>query len=120
MTGRPYLGGLGYLSGQGPGGSAVPAVAAAAATQQQSFIIGSFGGAIYITNQLDVEDTPLYDTFAPAAGSTMQGGVGANSQLFTNVGFNAGKNYAQTNMQEPQKLPAPEAFSIFGIRLGLE
>jgi len=65
-----------------------------------------------------VEDTPLYDTFQPAAGSTMQGGVGANSQLFTNVGFNAGKNYAQTNMQEPQKLPAPEAFSIFGIRLG--
>ena len=33
-----------------------------AITSQQQFIINSFKGQIYISNQLDVQDTPVYDT----------------------------------------------------------
>jgi hypothetical protein len=36
--------------------------AAAAMTQQQMFIIQSFRGQMYISDELDVQDTPIYDT----------------------------------------------------------
>lgn len=89
--------------------------AVAAITQQQQFIINSFKGQIYISNQLDVQDTPVYDTITFAANGTMNQ---QNSYFFTNVGPSAGKTTAQTNMSQQQKLDAPEAFSVFGIRLG--
>lgn len=86
-----------------------------AITQQQQFIINSFKGQIYISNQLDVQDTPVYDTITYAAGGTINT---PNSQFFTNVESNSGKTYAQTNMTQNGKLDAPEAFSVFGVRLG--
>jgi hypothetical protein len=89
--------------------------AVAAITQQQQFIINSFKGQIYISNQLDVEDTPVYDTLTYSAGGTINT---PNSQLFTNVESNSGKTYAQTNMTQNGKLDAPEAFSVFGVRVG--
>jgi hypothetical protein len=89
--------------------------AVAAITQQQQFIINSFKGQIYISNQLDVEDTPVYDTITIAASGTLNT---PNSQFFTNVESNSGKTYAQTNMTQNGKLDAPEAFSVFGVRLG--
>jgi hypothetical protein len=89
--------------------------AVAAITQQQQFIINSFKGQIYISNQLDVEDTPVYDTITFAASGTVNT---PNSQFFTNVESNSGKTYAQTNMTQNGKLDAPEAFSVFGVRLG--
>ena len=89
--------------------------AAAAITQQQQFIINSFKGQIYISNQLDVEDTPVYDTITYPASGTINT---PNSQFFTNVESNSGKTYAQTNMTQNGKLDAPEAFSVFGVRLG--
>lgn len=89
--------------------------AAAAITQQQQFIINSFKGQIYISNQLDVQDTPVYDTITYAAGGTINT---PNSQWFTNVESNSGKTYAQTNMTQNGKLDAPEAFAVFGVRLG--
>ena len=88
--------------------------AAAAITQQQQFIINSFKGQIYISNQLDVEDTPVYDTITYPASGTINT---PNSQFFTNVESNSGKTYAQTNMTQNGKLDAPEAFSVFGVRL---
>ena len=88
--------------------------AAAAITQQQQFIINSFKGQIYISNQLDVQDTPVYDTTTFAAGGTINT---PNSQWFTNVESNSGKTYAQTNMTQNGKLDAPEAFAVFGVRL---
>ncbi len=91
------------------------AQAAAAVTAQQQFIINSFKGTIYVSNTLDVEDTPLYDTITYSAGQTV---TITNSHFFTNVGSNAGKTDAQTNMTRSQELPAPEAFAVFGIRLG--
>jgi hypothetical protein len=90
--------------------------AVAAITQQQQFIINSFKGQIYISNQLDVQDTPVYDTITYAASGTINT---PNSQLFTNVQSNSGKTYAQTNMTQNGKLDAPEAFSVFGVRVGM-
>jgi hypothetical protein len=87
--------------------------AAAAITAQQQFIINSFRGQIYISNQLDVEDTPVYDTVTYTAG----GGITqTNASWFTNVEGNSGKTYAQTNMDTNGRLDAPEAFSVFGVR----
>jgi hypothetical protein len=91
--------------------------AVAAITAQQQFIINSFRGQIYISNQLDVEDTPLYDTITYTAGQSITGNQGGNSSWFTNVENNSGKTLAQTNMTQNGKLDAPKAFSVFGIRL---
>lgn len=100
--------------------SQVMAVQAASATaaisSQQQFIINSFKGQIYISNQLDVQDTPVYDTITYAASATINT---PNSQWFSNVvQATSGKTYAQTNMQQAQKLDAPEAFAVFGVRVG--
>lgn len=89
--------------------------AVAAITAQQQFIINSFKGQIYISNQLDVQDTPVYDTITYAASGTINT---PNSSFYTNVESNSGKTVAQTNMTENSKLAAPEAFSVFGVRLG--
>jgi hypothetical protein len=96
-------------------GAVLATLAQQAVTAQQSFIINNFRGQIYISDQLDVEDTPLYDTFTATAGFTM---TTDNSKLFANVELGSGKTAAQTNMTENRQLPAPEAFSVFGIRLG--
>ena len=94
-----------------------PNAQAAAVTQavnaQRTFIQNSFQGQIIISDQMDVQDTPVYDTVTYAAGATL---TTTNSQFFTNVGSQSSKNYVQTNMTQPQKLTAPEAFSVFGIR----
>lgn len=87
--------------------------AVAAITAQQQFIINSFRGQIYISNQLDVEDTPVYDTVTYTAGQTI---TQINASWFTNVEGPSGKGFAQTNMDTNGRLDAPEAFSVFGVR----
>jgi hypothetical protein len=89
------------------------AMAVSAISAQRQFISDSFRGQIYISDQLDVQDTPVYDTVTYAAGATI---TTPNSQFFTNVGSQSGKSYVQTNMTQSQKLIAPEAFSVFGVR----
>lgn len=91
------------------------ATAVQAITQQQQFIINSFKGQIYVSNTLDVQDTPVYDTITYTAGATINT---INSSFFTNVENGSGKSPAQTNMTQNSKLDAPEAFSVFGIRVG--
>jgi len=91
------------------------ATAVQAITQQQQFIVNSFKGQIYISNQLDVQDTPVYDTVTYAPSGTVNK---TSSFFFTNVGPQSGKTVAQTNMSQTQKLDAPEAFSVFAVRLG--
>ena len=86
-----------------------------AISMQQQFIIESFRGQIYISNELDVQDTPIYDTDTYTAGQTINQ---QNSAFFSNVESGAGKTFAQTNLSENRRLAAPEAFSVFGIRLG--
>jgi len=80
---------------------------------QQQMIVDSFNSQIYVSNTMDVQNAPLYDTVTIAANNTLSLTTGI---LFTNVGANSNKNYSQTNLQQSQKLPAPQAFSIFGLR----
>lgn len=87
-------------------------------TAQQDMIVNAFNSQVYIQDRMDVQHTPLYDTlrFTPAGGvnpvlNTLTG------NWFTNVGPASGKTLAETNMNQQQKLPAPEAFSVYGMRL---
>ena len=79
-------------------------------TPQQQYILSEFNGQTYEPNRMDVQDTPLYDTVAIAAGGTL---TTAASYLFTNI---QGKTPAQTNMKGSQRLNAPEAFTIKSYR----
>lgn len=81
---------------------------------QQQMIVDAFQSAVYVDNRMDVQHTPLYDTVTIAAGASL---TTLASAFFTNVGPASSKTLAQTNMTQSQRLPAPEAFSIFGIRL---
>lgn len=97
-----------------------PAPSAPATPQlsaQQQFILQSFNSETYVSNRMDIQDTPLYDTFQLAAGATLNS---LTSSLFSQVGPQSGKTYAQTNMTQPQKLAAPEAFAIFGFSIYLQ
>lgn len=85
-----------------------------ALTQQQSYIINAFRGQIYISDQLDVQDTPLYDTITKTAGQS----ISNTDRWWANVANNSGKTTAQTNMTENSLLPAPEAFAVFSVKLG--
>jgi hypothetical protein len=82
-----------------------------AASGQVAFIVDSFRGTLYVLDQLDVQDTPIYDTLTYAASAAV---TQNNSRFFTNVGTASGKTIAQTNLDSPGKLNAPEAFSVFG------
>jgi hypothetical protein len=81
-------------------------------TAQQKFILESFNSVVYVENRMDIQDTPLYDTVVIPAGSNL---TFNSSVLFTNVGPQSGKTLALTNMAQPQKLNAPEAFAIFSF-----
>lgn len=76
-------------------------------------ILDSFNSEVYVSNRMDVQHTPLYDTVTIAAGSAL---TILTSALFTNVGPASGKTLALTNLTQSQKLAAPEAFSIYGFR----
>lgn len=82
-------------------------------SQQQAFILGSFTSEVFIQNRMDIQDTPIYDTIVQNAGAAVNQNT---STYFTSVGPASSKTYAQTNMTQPQKLSAPEAFSIFAFR----
>jgi hypothetical protein len=77
-------------------------------------IVDAFNSEVYVANRMDVQHTPIYDTVTLAAGSAVSS---LTTAFFTNVGPQSGKTLAQTNMTQSQRLPAPEAFSIFGFRL---
>ena len=91
-----------------------PSSAGALGNAQQTFVLNAFRGQPYLVDQLDVQDEPLYDTLTFNPGDTMT----VNScQWFTSVGPQSNKSLVQTNLTETRHLVAPEAFSIFGIRL---
>ena len=82
-------------------------------TSQQQMIVDAFNSEVYVNNRMDVQHTPLYGTVVLAAGATLSQMASA---LFTNVGPASNKTLALTNVTQSEKLPAPEAFSIFGYR----
>jgi hypothetical protein len=77
-------------------------------------IVDAFQSEVYIANRMDVQHTPLYDTITVAQAASLSS---LTSAFYTNVGPASNKTLAATNMSQQQKLPAPEAFSIFGFRL---
>lgn len=83
-------------------------------TPQQQMILDSFNSEVYVSNRMDVQHTPLYDTITITANNPLSV---LTSAFFTNVGPASGKTLALTNLSQSQKLPAPEAFSIYGVRL---
>lgn len=80
----------------------------------QAAVLEAFSSSTYVPDRMDVQHTPVYDQVTLAAAATINN---LTSAFFTNVGAASGKTLGQTNMTQQQKLPAPEAFSIFGIRL---
>lgn len=87
-------------------------------TPQQQMIFDAFNSEVYVSNRMDVQHTPIYDTVRIGAAGGAAGTVNnVTTSFFTNVGPASGKTLAQTNMTQSQRLPAPEAFAIFGFRL---
>ena len=82
-------------------------------TPQQQMIMDAFNSEVYVANKMDVQHTPVYDTVTIAAGAALND---TTSAFFSNVGPASGKTLGLTNMRQGNRLPAPEAFSIFGFR----
>lgn len=97
--------------------AAAPAPAAPQLSAQQQFILQSFNSETYVSNRMDIQDTPLYDTVVISNTGPSNVLNVLTSSLFSNVGPQSGKTLAQSNMTQPQKLAAPEAFAIFGFSL---
>jgi hypothetical protein len=95
-------------------GAAAGATAITMANSQQMFVMNAFRGQPYLVDQLDVQDEPLYDTLTFNPGDTITVNT---AQWFTSVGPQSNKSLVQTNLTETRHLVAPEAFSVFGIRL---
>lgn len=83
----------------------------------QQTIMQAFNSAVYISDRMDVQHTPLYDTVTIAAGATFST---LTTALFVNAGPQSGKTLAQTNMTQAGRLPAPQAFSIFAIQVRIQ
>lgn len=75
-------------------------------------IVAAFNSQTYIQDKMDVQDTPIYDEQTLAQASTVNN---LTANFFSNVGPQSGKSIGQTNMQTPNELRAPEAFSVFGF-----
>jgi hypothetical protein len=79
---------------------------------QEAMILEAFQGETLVQGKVDVQNEPLYDMFTLGAVAITQ----ANTSLFTAVGPASGKTLGQTNLSQSRRLPAPEAFSVLGIR----
>jgi hypothetical protein len=86
----------------------------ASLTPQQTAIMDAFQSDTYVKGKVDVQHEPLYDRVSITNGNSVNQDTTA---FFTNIGPATGKTLADTNLTKPNELPAPEAFSIFGIRL---
>ena len=81
---------------------------------QEAMILEAFQMETLVQGKVDVQNEPLYDTFTIPNGQTPSEN---NTALFTAVGPASNKTLAQTNLTTSRQLPAPEAFSVLGIRL---
>lgn len=89
----------GVMTGWGPG----------------SLISNAFNHQVYDLNNMDVQHMQVYDTVAIAAGGNVSP---LTVSYFSSVGAQSGKTAAQTNLDTPNQLQTPEAFSIMSFRLG--
>ena len=91
-----------------------PVVAAQTWSPYQWEVFNAFNDSSYVRDQMDVQQTPLYDSFIINAGSAL---TVLSSALFTNIGANANKSINQTNLTRANELISPEAFAIKQFRL---
>jgi len=82
-------------------------------TPSQQMIFDAFQSETYVSNRMDVQHTPLYDTVTIAANAAI---TSTSASFFSNVGPSSNKTFAATNLLRNNTLVAPEAFSIFGLR----
>jgi hypothetical protein len=80
---------------------------------QDAMILEAFQSDTYVEGKVDVQNEPLYDTFNLGAVAITEN----NTALFTAVGPGSGKTLGACNLSQSRRLPAPEAFSVLGIRL---
>jgi hypothetical protein len=80
----------------------------------EQLINSSFLQQIMVTDKVDVQSEPIYDTITVAAAAALSN---SNNVFFTNVGAGSNKTLADTNMTQSGLLPAPEAFSIWAFRM---
>jgi hypothetical protein len=90
-----------------------PAVAATW-TPYQWEVFNAFNDSAYVRDQMDIQQTPLYDTVTQAANTAL---TVTSTAFFTNVGAGSSKTINQTNLTRANELIAPEAFSIKQFRL---
>lgn len=81
---------------------------------QDAMILEAFQSDVYVEGKVDVQNEPIYDTIDLAQNAVLNEN---SSSLFTAVGPAALKPLGQTNLTQSRRLPAPEAFSVLGIRL---
>lgn len=90
-------------------------------TDQQAYIMQSFQSQVYIQNQMDVQDEPVYDTISFITAQLINNTTASwfsqplNSPLYLTSTVN--KTLAQTNVSRANTLIAPEAQAIFQYRL---
>ena len=83
-------------------------------SEQQAKFIKAFNGQVYISETLDIQSVPLWDSFHFLQGQTL---TPRNAALFVEVAFSStGKTRRETNLYQPQVLAQPEAFSVEQIR----
>jgi len=94
----------------------------AALTPQQAYIMQKFQSQVYIQNQMDVQDEPIYDTVSFITGQAMNpttvsffSNVGDGAPLY--LGATVNKTLAQSNMTRNNTLIAPEAHAIMQYRI---
>jgi hypothetical protein len=97
-------------------------MAASTLTAQQAYIMQSFQSQVYIQNQMDVQDEPIYDTLTFPTGGVINpttaawfASVGPAAPIYAGSAIN--KTLAQTNLTKQNTLIAPEAQAIYEYRI---
>jgi hypothetical protein len=118
----PRNSGMGYYPGSIGGITPTKIIPPAQMTDQQAYIVQQFQSQVYIQDQMDVQDEPIYDTVSFITGQTMNvttasafTSVGDGAPMFLTATFN--KTLANTNMTSNGKLIAPEAQAVFQHRI---
>lgn len=95
------------------GNPTVGQVANAVLNQHANTILGAFASDSYISNSLDIQHEPVYDSFTLVAGALVNN---QTAVWFSNI-TGALKTPAQTSMTTSNRLDAPQSHSIQSIKL---
>lgn len=77
-------------------------------------VMAAFGLDMFDPNQVDIQDTPLFDSISVAAGSAANENT---TSFFTNVQASSGKTSADTNAPRNGELPNNNYYSVQSVGL---